>query len=233
MNAKRNTDRIRRQESEDETQPPNCMPAPLDEWIAWSERLQTASLYFVEDFRNAANAMSEDTFAELSAFYLKAERENHLQAINQWLRGNSCIPMGREEKEIRNLAELFSHVAKVWGRRPFTTHHLNASKLHPPLPDWSKLPEEMRFLAEGAEHCSKFQFVFSEEGHDRIRGQATPQEMEQLSAVAEQVQRVGYPKIKAWWKPLSMSAHIEAAMVFNLMGVLDALELPYYDKPQS
>jgi hypothetical protein len=210
------------------------MPVPLDEWTAWAERLQTASLFSNEDFRTAANAMSEETFGELAAFYLKAERENHLEAINRWLgESGGSIPMGREENGIRNLFELFAHVAGAWGRRPFTSQSLNASKLLPALPDWSKLPEEIRFLSEPAEQYSGFHYVFSDEGRDRVRAAVTPQDMEKLSLVAEQVRRVGYAKIKAWWKPLSMHAHIEAAMVFKLMGVLDALALPYYDAVQA
>jgi hypothetical protein len=206
----------------------------MDDWTAWAERLQTASLFSKDDFRTAANAISEETFAELAAFYLKAERENHLEAINRWLReSGGSVPMGREEKGIRNLFELFAHVAGAWGRRPFTTQSLNASKLIPPLPDWSKLPEEMRFLAEPAIQYSGFQYVFSDEGRDHVRDAVTPHDMEKLALVAEQVRRVGYGKIKAWWKPLSLHAHIEAAMVFNLMGVLDALALPYYDGVQA
>jgi hypothetical protein len=91
----------------------------------------------------------------------------------------------------------------------------------------------MRFLAEPAEWCSRFQYVFSDEGRDRVRDEVTPKDMEKLALVAEQVRRIGYGKVKAWWKPLSMHAHIEAAMVFTLMGVLDALALPYYDEARA
>src|SRR4051812_19838819 len=90
------------------------MPVPLDEWSAWAERLQTACLFAKEDFRTAANAMSEETFGDLAVFYLKAERENQLEGINRWLgESGGSIPMGREEKGIRNLFELFAHVARA------------------------------------------------------------------------------------------------------------------------
>jgi hypothetical protein len=106
---------------------------------------------------------------------------------------------------------------------------LNASKLYPPVPDWSKLPEEMRFLGEPAEEYYKFTYVFSDEGREHIQNHVTPQAISQLSLVAEQVRRVGYENIKAWWKKLGSHEHDEALMVVNLMGVLDALDLPYYD----
>jgi len=206
------------------------IPNSLAEWKQWAERFQTASLYYPEEFRAVANAMSEETFKELADFYVKAVHEKHVDRINAWLReAGGSVPMGQEEKAIRNLCHLFAHIAHGWGRGPFTDYELHSSKLCPPTPDWSKLPDEMRFLGEPAEEYYKFTYVFSEDGREHIQNQVTPQEIAQLSLVAEQVRRVGYKNIQAWWKKLGSHEHEEAAMVFNLMGVLDALDLPYYD----
>jgi hypothetical protein len=53
----------------------SMIPPSLAEWKQWAERFQTASLYYPEEFRAVANAMSEETFKELAEFYVKAARE--------------------------------------------------------------------------------------------------------------------------------------------------------------
>jgi hypothetical protein len=57
----------------------------------------------------------------------------------------------------------------------------------------------------------------------------TTEERAAFTDAAEHVRRIGYQNVKKWWDQLGTKEHIEASMVFNLMGVLDALGLKYYD----
>jgi len=202
------------------------IPDSLKQWEHWAARLRTTSLFYPEEFRATANNMSEDMFEELACFYVKATDEKHVDSINAWLReAGGTVPMSDDEKGIRNLFQLFRHVSGVWGRLPFTTNALDSTQLVRPVPDWSILPAEMAFLAESAEECYEFEYVFSDEGRQHIKDVVSPQQLAQLSLVAEGVKRIGYPTIREWWKRIGTHEHIEARMVFNLMGVLAVLEL--------
>jgi hypothetical protein len=54
-------------------------------------------------------------------------------------------------------------------------------------------------------------------------------DIDYLKPVAESVQALGFTKIKAWYSMMGIREHIEASMIFNLMGLLDALQLPYFE----
>jgi hypothetical protein len=204
--------------------------AVLMEWKSWADRLRTASLYYKQEFYNAASAMPAATVEELGEFYQRAQRENHITQINMWLKSTSgAPPMGQEEKGIRNLIYLFDHLGR-YGHQPFFDRSLlRPAELHPATPDWSKLPANLAFLAEPAEQAQKFSHVFSEAGREHIRDSITSQEKAQLEFVAEQVRNVGFKTVKAWYNQLGTWEHIEALLVFNLIGALDALGLKYYD----
>jgi hypothetical protein len=91
----------------------------------------------------------------------------------------------------------------------------------------------MEFLAEPAVKCKQFAYVFSEEGREHIQATASQDEVAELALVAEQMRRVGYSNVKAWRQKFRTSDHIEPSLVFKLIGVLDALDLPYCESPES
>lgn len=201
----------------------------IQEWLDWSRRLSTASLFEKADFKAAAMALPEEVVQELGAFYERAAQASRVAVLADWLRARPLgEPMGDDEKGVRNLVTLFGHIARCWGRRPFTERPIRSSDLPPPEPDWSKLPAGWEFLGPPALTFSRFEYEFSEIGREQIQSAVTPAEREELRAVAEGVRRVGFGAVKQWCSRMGVLEHVEASMVFGLLGVLDALELPYY-----
>jgi len=205
----------------------------VEEWKSWAERLSTKSLYYKDDFKEAASKLPEDTVKELGNFYERAARENHVAQLNNWLESVRRMPMSDDEKGIRNLVGWFAYIGNWWGYRPFTTKVLKSQRLVEAMPDWSKLPAGTEFLAQPAEWAKRFKYVFSEEGREHVQKTVTPEDKSWLTGIAEQIRRVGYGKVDEFSRRLGFSEHIEALMVYNLIGVLDALGLRYYDQTRS
>ena len=135
--------------------------------------------------------------------------------------------MPREELAIRNLLYLWQRLNSQ-ACVPFNRGSvLDAGWDCRATPDWSKLPADMRFLAEAAVMCGRFTYSCSDEGRENIVRTTTPEERIVLEHVAERVREVGYRKVKEWASPLILY-HTEAYLVSNLISVLDALNLPYY-----
>lgn len=204
----------------------NMETEALAEWFRWAERLKTRALETPEDFHAAAMALSDAEFQELSSFYAQAEERNDIAQVAAWLRANGGgVPMGRQERALRNLFHLFSNIAKCWGRRPFINQTLNAMHLPDPTPDWSTVPEDFRALSLPAEHSTRFTYVFSEEGREYIRETVSPKEVAKFDQAAAEVRRIGYERIRSWWIARGTKLHVEARLLSHLMGVLDALGL--------
>lgn len=205
------------------------IPDELHEWKDWADRLNVLSLSDKNDFRGAAMALSDEVVRELGEFYKRAADEGHLQLMNNWFASNAgIVPMDEDERRVRNLIYIFQHIASAWGWPPFTSHRFQ--NLFRPTPDWSTVPEDLRALGLAAELCSKFTYVFSEEVREQLPNRVTPEERTILAQAAEQIRTVGYDRVKAWWMQRGTRENVEPSLVFNMIGVLDALDLPYYEK---
>jgi len=205
------------------------LPEQLREWLEWAERFKTADLYNRQDYRDLILQLTDDEIAKMGEVYKKAQHDDSIQVLKRWLishRGEA--PMSHEELAIRNLLHLWrrlnSQACVPFSKGPV----LDVGWDFRPTPDWSKLPVDMRFLAEAAEMCSKFTYSSSDEGRENIVRTTTNEEREMLEAVAVRVRETGYKKIKEWASPLILY-HTEAHLVSNLISVLDALNLPYYN----
>jgi hypothetical protein len=138
--------------------------------------------------------------------------------------------MDPEERAVRNLLHLFSHVAKTWRRQPFADYELSADKLAArPTPDWSKLPADLTFLAGPAADYAGVEYVFSDQLRDHLRTSATAADRARLGAVADQIRVVGFKTVRDWCSRMGLREHVEASMVFDHLGVLDALGLLHPD----
>ncbi len=204
------------------------VPEELNEWISWADRLGVHDLYYKDDFIRASNCIDGPILNELGAFYSRAIREKHMPRLEAWITTMSgTVPMDPREKRLRNLARVFAYI----GRRacqPFSSHELKFQV--PATPDWSKLPKELEFLARPAAECvGKFHPAFSEAGRGSIQKSATELQRNLLVPVAEQVRCVGFNTVKEWYTRLGLWEHVEASLVFELMGILDAMELKYFD----
>jgi hypothetical protein len=207
-----------------------AIPHNLRDWSAWAIRLSTARLYFKDDFKTAAGSLSEGTVIELGQFYERAVHENHVIKVNEWLRSISEQgAMSDVERGIRNLVLLFAHIARHWGLAPFITYALKAERLIAPKPDWTKLPHGFEFIAEPAVWACRFTYVFSDAGQDAVRASVGQRELEVLKDTAGKIRSAGSDRIRAWRIKLGVDEHVEASMVFNLLAVMDALELRYYE----
>jgi hypothetical protein len=201
----------------------------IDDWKTWSGRLGTGRLYERQDFVSMRSQLAPDVIHELGTFYSRALDDDHVSKLNIWLSRNRGItPMPEDERGVRNLIHLFGHLGGG-GWQPFNTYQLKSDQLVPPTPDWSKLPDGFAFLAEPAMRCGKFEYAFSPAFRERAREIVPADELAELTATAQSIREAGYRRLNDWRKRLGVAEHVEAAMVFNLLGVLDALELRYYD----
>jgi hypothetical protein len=161
--------------------------------------------------------------------YKMAVRENHLQIVRQWLlsrRGE--VPMSRDERFIRNLLSLWRWLSNQ-GCIPFSKGPvLDVGEDCEPTPDWSKVPAEFQPLAAAAVMCSRFTYPHSEEGQEYIVETATADERTILTATAETVRKIGPENIHKWASGRILY-HVEAFLLVNLIAVLEALHLPYYN----
>ena len=126
-------------------------PEAVNDWLYWAQRLDTGSLYHRADFEDKASSMPESLIDELGTLYSRAVAESHLAVINDWLTARAGhTPMNPTERQVRNLAILFGHLGSR-GWPPFSSQQINGGKLTPATPDWTKLPEELRFVGPYAE----------------------------------------------------------------------------------
>lgn len=199
----------------------------LEEWKQWIERLSTRSLYFRDDFVAAASAMESRTMSELASFYNKILAEDQMDRINKLLSSNTgIVPMSAIETGIRNLVRLFAHLGQL-EHAPFSSQAVKIDV--EATPDWNKLPHDLQFLAEPAlEASAKYPYVWSEAGYEQVATGATQDQREHFRPVADKVRAIGADRVKDWYKRMGLFEHVEASIVMDLIGVLDALDLPYY-----
>jgi hypothetical protein len=205
------------------------IPPQLQDWLKWAHRFKTDELDTTNDYRNLILRMTDAEILEMGEFYKTAVRENHIQIVKQWLlshRGE--VPMSRDERLIRNLLSLWRWLSNQ-GCIPFSKGPvLDVGEDCEPTPDWSKVPANFRSLAQAAMMCRRFTYPHSEEGQEYIVETATADERRVLTATAEEVRKIGQKNIREWASGRILY-HVEAFLLVNLIAVLEALHLPYYD----
>ncbi|MEM7456345.1 MAG: hypothetical protein AAF456_18510 [Planctomycetota bacterium] len=105
----------------------------------------------------------------------------------------------------------------------------NTSRPEPPrLTDpgmLAELPEELSYLVEPALEYGRFQF---EEQIFDFLDTATPQQMEELAAVARRVKSNDhYPEVNRFLDEYPITEHKQSACLYFLFGVLDFAELSF------
>lgn len=87
-------------------------------------------------------------------------------------------------------------------------------------------PDELGYLVEPARRFGRYgQFECQAENFLRNH---TPQEMEELVALAERVRvRNDYPSISEWLKSVGLQDNDDSAVIYSLIGLMDACDLSF------
>jgi hypothetical protein len=207
--------------------------AIVQTWCEWADRIKATDLVYDPDFKTLAAALPEAVIEQLGTLYSEAVRDNHLAHLNRWIEANGLrVPMGRDERAIRNLLRVFSQLGRGRRYRPFSTHAMRSEHMCDAALDWSKLPDEMKFLAPAASLAERFTYSFSDPGRGNIQANTTAEERAIFLEAANGVRVIGYPAIRVWCNKMGLE-HRETSLLFNLMAVLDALELPYFERKEE
>jgi hypothetical protein len=185
----------------------------------------TAAKYGVEDVlvRDQCEALvdsyTRNDLADLAAVYREIERREDNLPLAEWVKDKSEDGLQSE----RRRAYLLFPIFYVLGRRgiaPFSSRRVQLTGVPKPL-DWSKLPQELRYLAEPARKFGVYQF------HDDIveflEG-ITETELTELRKVNNRIKQ-DHQKIKDWLDCHRITEHREAQLIYFMFGVLDSVEL--------
>ena len=173
------------------------------------------------DYERILKDLSEPIIVQLGEFYVK----QNPSAISDWLGSRIDSPRHDEEQlTVRNLLQLFGHLGER-GYTPFTDQAYTNVPL--PIPDWEKLPHNWRFLADAALVCAAFPFPECDEDNRFVQSNLEQKTLVLLRSAAEEIKRIGWRDIKTWCSEYGVFEHVEAAMIFNLLGCLSAFDIPY------
>lgn len=112
------------------------------------------------------------------------------------------------------LFDLFEELAAL-GREPFTSRRV---QYEPPAPDWTHLPERLRYLIEPATRWGTYQF---DEQIDELERTIRPEDRTALRALARRLRDSGdWAPALDWTSSLSWTDHREAALMHWLLSVL-------------
>ncbi len=165
-----------------------------------------------------AEKLSARAIASLRALYIEIRAKDHGPLINRWYHdsGEGPCPPGTRWP-IYGLLCLFGQLAEL-GIAPFNDRTVRPMNVHVEL-DWTKLPDSLRYLAGPAEVYGEYQF----EGAilDFLHSRMTPEERDELQALARQYERDG-EAIERWLEEFPITQHREAALVYftgNLLAM--------------
>jgi hypothetical protein len=198
----------------------------------------------IEDARRTADGLDTTGMQELVAAYREIVRRDDVHAFSAWAeqdegrfskqwgewrklnderegRGEKALP--HEESPTRprglQLFYIFDSLAKK-GLPPFNTREVEYSP--PPVkPDWSKLPEELRYLGGPATRYGQLQF---HEQRKRFKRAMTPEQRDELTALARRLRSSGdMARLMAWWRECADRGDdsIERDLTYWLMAVVN------------
>jgi hypothetical protein len=163
------------------------------------------------------DSMSADELAELAEIYHEMERREDALPISRWIKEKVDDGLTCERKQMTNLFALFYGLA-VQGIAPFSSQRVGYTEVAKPL-DWSKLPKDLNYLEAPAKKYGVYQFADHVEAFWR---RATPGEVAELEELNKRTLRDS-DKITLFLRQFRITEHREAALVYFLIGLLDAL----------
>jgi hypothetical protein len=154
------------------------------------------------------DGLNEGDFAALAAAYREIERRGDVGALSRYVYAETDK---RRSRPLLMLLFLFGDLANR-GIEPFASGTVRLlEKEYPPL-DWTKLPGDLRYLAEPAEKYGKYQF---DEEIDGFIETMTVAQRAELKVVADAMQR-NRETINEFLDKYPMTEHKEAALVYFL-----------------
>lgn len=195
-----------------------------------------------EDPRALADELGDDGLRELADAYREIVRRDDVHALSAWAkadenrydaqrkrwlavndareaRGEACLPedVSPIRPRGRQLFYVFDRLAE---RRlpPFAMREVQYSP-PPVVLDWTKLPEDLRYVAAPAKAYSEFWGPANRKRLAR-RLAVAPQEKAQLVALAARMRPTDYGRLDEWLRAYPLEDHPEAELVFTLLAVL-------------
>lgn len=162
--------------------------------------------------------LTDEDLAELARTYEEIEQREDAYALSRWIEVEDDDGMKRERRQALMLMFLFGGLARS-GMEPFVNRRGGLQpRARPPL-DWSKLPDDLRYLAEPAEKYGKYQF---EEEICAFLERMTADEEDELRAL-DRLARRDYDSINAFIRGHRITEHEESCLVYFLIGLLDGM----------
>ena len=162
--------------------------------------------------------LTADDLVALATTYEAIEQREDAYALSRWIEVEDDDGLKVERRQALMLLFLFGGLARR-GMEPFVNRRGGLqSRARPPL-DWSKLPDDLRYLAEPAKKYGKHQF------HEQICAfldRMTADEEDELRRL-DQRTRKDQVKISAFLRTHSLTQHQEACFVYFLIGLLDGV----------
>ena len=175
--------------------------------------------------RIAMAALSPAQIGRLAEVYDEIDSRNDAGPLSIWMetfsnatdvRDSSCVYW-----PIMNLFCVFEHLRKR------NVHPFNSGRVRYNVPnpifDWTKLPEELRYLGEVAEKFGEFH------GDDAI-DEFDEEQLSELAAASEQIRLRGdAPAIFEWFKSHDTTKHPEAAWLAVAVSLMEEAGVPIED----
>lgn len=123
-------------------------------------------------------------------------------------------PEPPQESGAERLFDLFDELAEL-RKKPFTSRRV---EYEPPPPDWSRLPERLRYLIEPATKWGHIQFY---EEIDKLKRKGSAKDKAELRALAQRLRDSGdWAAAFEWNANFDMTEHSEAALLYWLLNLL-------------
>jgi hypothetical protein len=197
------------------------LPTELRHWREMAKSLNAGRLWVKQEFRDFTASLSQDTIERLGRFYDNAVADGDVQRLNAWLEtAGPPTPAASDERLVHNLLIVFQYLG-MSGYKPFESYAFRP--MVPPRLDWSKLPEEMSFLAGPAE---KYQDVVFDEQQEDFVANATSDQRKEFEELDRLCNQVGTKQIVQWQVSMGVREHREAALVANLGELISGVRQP-------
>jgi hypothetical protein len=163
------------------------------------------------------DALSARDIEALAAAYDEVVSRQDTRGIAEWLHKEGSTDPAHITNSAFNIFAIFEVLAGR-GKQPFASRRADVLSIEiEEVFDWSKLPEELEYLAEPAAKYGKHQF---ENQMDHFLENATEAEIEEIAVLAERV-RFDWDRIQRWLDEYELTKHPEAAAVHALTGIME------------
>jgi len=207
-------------------------PLPLPDELRYLRRpaVKFGFIFVTQDYDEVIRRLSPDALRELAEVSERIRRNGHQRPISQWI--TECYgpedPVGYDGA-VTNMLFLLDELGER-GMSPFDRGMPFFVEIEDTEPlDWTKLPEELSYLIEPAEKYGVYQ---SSAQKAEFFENMTPEEEEELVRAYERIAVAGHMQmINEWLDRYPITDHREAALVWGLLSVMDAMGLGNEEPP--